>query len=138
MTQVRLDVVVKVKAREEEKCLEAMAGALRQVEAAKAALQQAEDEANRDLLGCGVAADFCVYEAARARALEVVKRARAVLDAAKQAAEDTRVAWMTARTQADAVRRVADARRAEVHQLNEVRERRTADDLTLLRYARTG
>ncbi|MCC6335741.1 MAG: flagellar FliJ family protein [Myxococcales bacterium] len=138
MVPVRLDVVVKVKAREEDKRLEAMAQAVRQVEVARAALRDAQAQADRDLSGCGVAADFCVYEAARARALEAVKRARLAVGAAVKAVESTRAAWVTARSQTDAVRRVADTRRAEVQQLADRQERRASDDLTLMRFARTG
>ncbi|MEW5738158.1 MAG: hypothetical protein AB1938_04495 [Myxococcota bacterium] len=136
MIPVRLDVVVKVKAREEERRLEAMADGQRRVEAAKAALRAAEAQAARELSGSCVAADFCVYDTARARALELVKRARQELVSAERAAEASRVAWATARSQTDAVRRVADTRRAEVLQLAEKKERRSEDELTLLRFAR--
>ncbi|GMU58383.1 MAG: hypothetical protein AMXMBFR34_01460 [Myxococcaceae bacterium] len=138
MVPVRLDVVVKVKAREEDKRLEAMAQAVRQVEVARSALRDAQAQADRDLSGRGVAADFCVYEAARARALEAVKRARLAVGAAEKAVESTRAAWVTARSQTDAVRRVADTRRAEVRQLADRQERRAGDDLTLMRFGRTG
>lgn len=138
MSTVRLDVVVKVKEREEDARLDALARALRRVEAAKAALRKAEAEASSDVRGRGVAADYCLYEAAWARAQEAVRHARAALDAAQRAAEEARAAWMHARSRAEAVRRVADARRAEVRQRDAARERRVSDELTLLRYAWAG
>lgn len=136
MVPVKLDVVVKVKAREEERRLELLAAAQRQVVAARKALRDAEAQADAELTTCGRAADFCVYEVARARALEVVKRARTALDVALQGEATARAAWVMARSQVDAVRRVADARRTEVRQLAETRERKSVDDLTLLRFAR--
>lgn len=138
MVPVKLDVVVQVKSREEERRLEQLGAAQRQVDAARRALRDAEARADAELTGCGLAADFCVYEIARARALELVKKARATLDAATQAEAKARAAWTTARAQTDAVRRVADARRTELLQVAAARERKSADELTVLRFARAG
>jgi flagellar export protein FliJ len=138
MVQVKLDAVVKVKARAEERLLEAFAEAQRGTLAAKEALRQAEARADASMQGGGIAADFSMYEAARGRALEAVKRARAGVDAALQHEEKARAAWVTARAQVDAVRRVADARRDEITKEAETKEQKRADDLTLLRFARAG
>jgi flagellar biosynthesis chaperone FliJ len=138
MVPVKLDVVVKVKAREEERKLEALSASRQRVEAARQALRDARARADAELTGGGRAADFCVHESARARSLELVKQAQAKLDAAVEAETAARAAWMAARSQADAVRRVADARRAELLRESEARERKSADELTLLRFARAG
>lgn len=138
MVSGRLDVVVRLRDREEERRLEQLAMAQRRVAAARESVRDAEAGAARELNGGGRAADYCVYEAARARALEAVKRTRAELDAALQAEAAARAAWTAARAQADAVRRVAEARHAEALRLAETRERRAADDLVLLRMAHTG
>lgn len=138
MVSVRLDVVVKVKAREEARRLEQLVAARQRVDAARRALRAAEERAGAELTARGRAADFFIYEVARARALELVKQARQALDTASHREASAQSAWAAARSQAEAVRRLADARRAEVRQLAEAREQKSSDDLTLLRFAHTG
>jgi flagellar biosynthesis chaperone FliJ len=138
MVTVKLDVVVKVKEREEERRLEALAAARRHVAQAREALEAAQERARAELCASGRAADFCLYEAARARAQEAVKAATAALTRARQGEEAARQAWVAARSQADAVRRAAETRRREVLQLAESRERKREDELTLLRLAHAG
>jgi flagellar export protein FliJ len=133
---MRLDTVVRVKEREEERRLDTLSQAQRRAEEEAAALREAQARAEVELTGGGMAADFCVYEAARARALEVVRRARLAVEAAQREVEAARAQWVTAKAQTEAVRRVADARHAEVRRLAEAKEQKALDDLTLLRFAR--
>jgi flagellar biosynthesis chaperone FliJ len=133
MVPVRLDVVVKVKQREEDRRLERFSKDLRQVEAARDALQQAQRAANTDNRVTGLAAVWSLEEAARQRAVAQVANAKARLDEAAKAAEASRSEWAKARNSAEAVRRVADARRDEVVRELNRRETRDLDELALLR-----
>ncbi|MBL8918629.1 MAG: hypothetical protein JNJ54_07215 [Myxococcaceae bacterium] len=133
MVPVRLDVVVKVKQREQDRRLERFSNDLRQVEAAKEALQQAQHAANTDNRVTGLAAVWSLEEAARQRAVAQVQSAKARLDEASKAAETSRGEWAKARNSAEAVRRVADARRDEVVRELNRKETRALDELALLR-----
>lgn len=133
MVPVRLDVVVKVKQREQDRRLERFSNDLRQVEAAKDALQRAQQAANTDNRVTGLAAVWSLEEAARQRAVAQVQSAKARLDEASKAAETSRGEWAKARNSAEAVRRVADARRDEVVRELNRKETRALDELALLR-----
>lgn len=138
MVPVRLDVVVKVKQREEERRLEALAGTLRAAQAARHALALAEAEARHERRRQGSAAEYSDEELARQRLLERVAAARAKLEQATAAVEQSRAEWTAAHRGAEAVRRVADARRSEVVEERERAERKTLDELALLQFARAG
>lgn len=133
MVAVRLDVVVKVKQREEDRRLERFSSDLRVVEDAKHALQRAEDAARRDNRVTGLAAVWSLEEAARQRAVAQLATARETLSQAAKVAEQSRAEWARARNSAEAVRRVADARREEVVRELDRRESRALDELALLR-----
>lgn len=134
---VRLDVVVKVKAREEEKRLLVFSKALRSVETAQQALQRAEAEANREGRRRGLAADFSLQDVARGRALEAVRQAQARLQTVAKVAEASKAAWVEAKVRTDAVRRVAETRRSEVRLEEDKRENRELDELAVLRFTST-
>lgn len=138
MVPVRLDVVVKVKEREEERRLEALGKTMRAAQLAHHELQAAEALTRRERGPARSAADFSNDDLARVRLLEQVEAAKKRLHEATAAADKSRTEWTKAHHSAEAVRRVADTRRAEVVESNERAERKAFDELALLQFARVG
>lgn len=132
----RLDVVVQLKARSEEKAQRAFGEALGQVAKAKAAVEEAHRQAQRDHRGQGSAAEWMMVDAARGRSLQVLRSTQKVLDQANVAAEKKRALYTQAHQATEVVRRVADVRRAEDVFEENKKEARTLDELTLQRFVR--
>lgn len=138
MVQVRLDVVVKVKEREEERRREALGKTMRAAQAARHELLTAQAQTNRERGPGGSAADFSNDDLARQRLLDLVEVAKKKVHEATAAAEKSRTDWTKAYNSAEAVRRVADTRRTELVEANERAERKAFDELALLQFARAG
>lgn len=128
----RLDVVVKLRERDEDKARRALAESER---AAKLAAQEAARavEATRlDLRVSGSAADWQLLDAAHGRALDDAAKAARAAGAADEHLHASRAQYSSAYKRAETIRRVAETRRAELVAEHESRERKELDELAVL------
>lgn len=127
--KTRLDPVLRLREKEEEAAAIALAGAAAKVKEALEAVERATLEARRNALESGSAADWDLRELAQQRALERLERAKADHAAALTAEEEARRSLEVAHQRTEAVRRVADARRAEARAEADRKERKEMDEL---------
>jgi flagellar export protein FliJ len=130
--KTRLDVVVKLRERDEESARTVLADSER-------ALRQAEEEAVRtleatrlDLRVSGSAADWQLLDAAHGRALYDAAVAANAAHAAAQHHEKSREVYSSAYKRAETIRRVAETRRAELIAEAEGKDRKEMDELGVL------
>lgn len=114
MIRTRLDVVVKVKERAEEKAGQALANAERAVRSAQERLEVAKARTSQDSRARADVSQWAVQELAHHRALLDANKAKQEVDQLKKAAETVRAHYVSANRAAEVVRRVADARRDEL------------------------
>lgn len=114
MIRTRLDVVVKVKERAEEKAGLALAKAETAVRSAQDRLEVAKARTTHDGRARADVSQWAVQELAHHRALLDANKAKQEVDQLKKAAETSRAHFVTANRAAEVVRRVADARRDEL------------------------
>jgi len=137
MTVHRLELVVKIKVREEKRRLKVMVDALARLEATRSAQRAVEASLSHQSLRKGMAAEYCASEMARLRALACAAHTRSALNAAVNAAQNACDAWAMAHTHATRIRQVADARQAQAQQLNDTREQHRDDEWTTMRFLAT-
>ncbi len=136
--KLRLDAVVTLREREEQKAREALGLAVQATTAAQEALAAAEARARHDGRGRGPVEQWLVEEAARERALLEVKACRERLEAARKAETDARAKQVEAYQRAEVVRRVATARRAELDAADAKAENKAMDEFASVKHlART-
>jgi flagellar biosynthesis chaperone FliJ len=123
---MRLDVVVTLRERAEDKARLELAAAQVRALAAAQALQTAAARVRGDERKRGRAVDWDLAESAHARVLVEHRLAERAADDATQKLGSTRERYVGARASADALRRVVDARRVE-----QVREAEKADSKRL-------
>lgn len=127
--KTRLDPVLGLREKEEEAAAIALAAAAAKVQEALEALERAQLDARRNALESGSAADWDLRELAQERALARLEQARADHAAAVEAMEEARRALELAHQRTEAVRRVAEARRAEARAEADRKERKEMDEL---------
>jgi len=137
--RTRLDAVVQVRERAEEKAL------LKVVEAenqAKVALERAEAlrlAALKDQRKPGDAATWELAESAHVRALADARRAQKEAERVQAEVSKVRVVYTSAHQQAEVVRRVAETRRDEQRREAERTEDKALDEVaSLLWYRKAG
>jgi flagellar biosynthesis chaperone FliJ len=113
MFRTRLDTVVQVKERAEEKAAQEVARAETAVRGAQARLDAARERALADFRARHDVAHWETQELAQHRALSEEKRAQHEVELARRRALEVRVEYKRAHQSAEVVRRVADARREE-------------------------
>lgn len=134
--KTRLDRLVGLRQRTEDGALFDLASARRALWSAQDRLAGAIRRSRADDRGSGDSALWVVEEAAHRRALQVARGAR--LDVSQAAASEAaaREGWVDAHREAEAVRRVADRKRAE-HRKGLTRvETRQLDELGMLGFQR--
>jgi flagellar export protein FliJ len=114
MIRTRLDVVVQVKERAEEKAGLALAKAETAVRTAQDRLEAARLSARVDHRARGDVSQWEMQELAHRRALADVSKASKEVDSLKKSAETVRAHFVNANRAAEVVRRVADSRRDEL------------------------
>ena len=134
--RTRLDRLVWIRERREETALVALAGAEQRLVAARMELGRRAALAGCDARRVGDAALWELDDAAHRRALQAVKVAEGQVAAAASAREAARESWSTAHQGAEVVVRIAERKRAELRADAERRERRAADEVAVLRFAR--
>ncbi|MGC4120555.1 MAG: flagellar FliJ family protein [Myxococcales bacterium] len=134
--KTRLDVVVKLRERAEDEAQRQLAQARAKTSAAEGALAKARERALADGRGSGDAALWHDADLARQRALREVEKAKEALRSCKVAEEAVRKAFEQRHREAEAVRRVAEARREEIRQQQDRAERKVLDELAAMGHGR--
>lgn len=114
MIRTRLDVVVKVKERAEEKAGQALARAETAVRSAQERLEVAQRRTSQDHRARADVSQWAVQELAQNRALADAHKAKHELEQLQKSAQTVRAHYVNANRAAEVVRRVADARRDEL------------------------
>ncbi len=133
----RLDAVVKLRERDEDKARLELADAQRKTAAAEAELRTAEEKARRDERASGTAALWLMADAAHARALVEARQAERVVRTAHEQLGASRQRFSSAHARAEAMRRVAETRRAEIISEADAKERKGQDEMAMLLYMRS-
>jgi hypothetical protein len=133
--KTRLDVVVQLRERAEERATVTMAAAVRERYAADESLRASKERSRRDERRRGQAAEWQLSEAAHVRSLAEVRSAEETARLKAQLERAARAAHETAHKRAEAVRRAAAAKFADLVHNEESAERRSLDELATLMFA---
>ncbi len=136
--RTRLDPVIKIEEKNEERKLHEMAAANRKVKSAEDALDGARDAARTDHRRAAAATDWMLAESAHTRALSEVRNAERAVKAASAEEGAARGAYTIAHSKAEALRRVAQARVDEVLAAREKAETRELDEIGLVTFNSNG
>ncbi|MDP1830391.1 MAG: flagellar FliJ family protein [Archangium sp.] len=137
MVRTRLDSVVQVKERAEDRAGQALARAESAVTAARAKVEEARRAASQDYRSRADVSQWELTELAHHRALTDAKKAQKDLEALQKSALTVRASYITAHQSAEVVRRVADSRREEaVRELNRVEDKALDEAASLLHFRR--
>lgn len=134
--KTRLDAVVKLRERDEDRARLDLAEAHRLVLAADRTAREAADVARQDDRARGCAADWQLAEHAHARALVEARQAERACHAASEKLGSSRQRYVGAHARAEALRRVVEARRFEVVREAEATERKHLDEVAMLQFVR--
>ena len=130
--KVRLDVVVKIRERDETRARLDLAQAQRQATAAENLAAEARRKAQHDERQGGRAADWELTEVAHVESLRQAARAERAAQAAGQQLHTSRQSYNSAYRRAESMRRLAELRRSEVIAEQELDERKQLDEIGLL------
>jgi flagellar biosynthesis chaperone FliJ len=136
--RTRLDPVIKLEESTEQRRLLELAEAGRVVSSAREALSGAEIAARTDHRRTSSALDWQLAELAHTRTLHEVRSAEHAVKSATEAAGASRALYAKAHSKAEALRRVADARAAEIVAQRQKADAREMDELSLLRFTGSG
>jgi flagellar export protein FliJ len=127
--KTRLDPLVKLKERAEERARRNLAKASQDLALIQSKLDQLRQLAAKDSQVSGSAADWELRDVAHARALSDIRKAEEGVAAAARREQTAREAYGAAYRELDAIRRAAEARRSELMLELETRERKELDEL---------
>ena len=133
--RTRLDPVIKLEEKTEQRRLLELAEAGRVVTSARAALTGAQKAAEADHRRPSTALDWQLAELAHTRALHEVQTAERAVASATEKAGASRALYAEAHSKAEALRRVADARAGEIVAQRQKADSREMDELGLLRFS---
>jgi flagellar biosynthesis chaperone FliJ len=136
MNRTRLDTVVQVKERAEQKAASELARAEALVRAAQDRLEEARERAQADFRARHDVAHWETQELAQHRALAEQKKAQAEVEKARVRALEVRVAYTHAHQHAEVVRRVADSRRDEARRDADRLESKQLDEVASMLFIR--
>jgi flagellar export protein FliJ len=134
--KTRLDAVVKLRERDEDRARRELAEAQRHAQAADQALRDAETRARHDARSSGTAADWELADHSHARALVEARQAERAAKAATERLGSSRSHYVGMRARAEAVRRIVEVRRAELVSQAETAERKQLDEIATLLFNR--
>ena len=136
--EIRLDTVVKLKEREEERARRELADATSVAVKAKEKVAQAHEAAMVEGPRKKVkAALWEMVELSHQRALVQVAQAQAQANVANEGQEAARLKHLAARGKAEAVRRAASAKHEEADSEDRRQERKVLDDVASVLFWRT-
>jgi flagellar biosynthesis chaperone FliJ len=133
---IRLDAVVKLREKDEERVRVELAEAQRAATAAERAATTARLRAREDERGRGMAAEWDLADHAHFRALREAVVAERAHHTACERLTTTRQKYATAYKRAETIRRVADARRADIVAEADSKERKELDEIGMLLHVR--
>ena len=134
--KTRLDAVVRIREVDEDRAKLTLAEAQRLARDAAAAVRSAAARAHVDERRGGTAADWAIVESAHIRALQDARQAEHDERAAAEKLGASRAHYVGARTRAEALRRVLEARRSEMRVAERSAERKAMDEVATLLYGR--
>jgi flagellar export protein FliJ len=134
MVRTRLDKLVRIREREEDEALADLARAQSKLRAAHEKLASAVEAARADRRAPGDAALWDLEEAAHRRALQVVRHVQGEVAQATKGQNSAQGEYLSARQDAETVRRVAERKRGEIVQELDRKERRSVDEIATLRF----
>lgn len=132
--RTRLDPVIKIEEKNEERKLREMAEANRKAKSAEEALVGARDAARTDHRRAAPATDWMLAENAHTRALSDVRKAEREVTVANDEEGKARGAYTIAHSKAEALRRVAQARVDEILATREKAESKELDEIGLVTF----
>jgi flagellar export protein FliJ len=138
VARTRLDPLVRIRKRAEDGALSLLATARQALGSAQDRLAGALREAHLDQRGQDDSAFWMVEEAAHRRALQVASSARLEVTRAAAGEAAARAGYGEARRDAEAVRRVADRKRADYLKGLAKLELRRLDELGTVAFQRSG
>lgn len=133
---MRLDAVVSLRERDEDKARREMGEAQLQAKAAAEALEAAEAHARHDARKKGRAVDWELAEVAHVRALIDHRVAERAVTGATEKLGSTRKRYVGAHAKADALRRIVDARRVDQDREAATAEQKSLDEIAALLFGR--
>jgi flagellar export protein FliJ len=133
--RTRLDPVVKLREQNEELRRRELADAGRKLKTAEEQLEESRARAHSDQRRTASASDWQLAELAHGRALMEVRTAEQAVQSAAEESSASRERYATARSKAEAVRRVAALRVEEILAGREAVERRELDEVGTMRAA---
>jgi flagellar export protein FliJ len=134
--KIRLEAVVKLRERDEDRAQRDLAEAQRQARDARDRLTEAEQRARRDERARGTAAHWDLVDHAHARALVEARQAERAAESATEKVGASRTTFLGIHARAEAVRRVVQVRRTELAEEAESAERKRLDELATLMHDR--
>ena len=139
MIRTRLDSVVQVKERVEEKAGQALARAESAVSAAKTKVEEARRTASQDFRARSDISQWEMTELAHHRAIADAKKAQKDLEVLQKSAVTVRAAYVSAHQSAEVVRRVATSRREDATlELNRREDKALDEAASLMHFRRAG
>src|SRR5687768_6269367 len=111
--RTRLDPVIRLEEHREERSLQALAAANRQLQEAQKLLEHARTQAKEDHRQAGPAGLWELVDSAHVHARRALNDAEKHADSAQNVQGTSRQAYLNAYTRAEAIRRVATTRREE-------------------------
>jgi flagellar export protein FliJ len=132
--KTRLDPVIKIEEKKEERKLLEMAAAGQRVKTAEDALSDAQSRARADHRRSATAMDWQLAEVAHARVLHEVSTAQRNVQSAAVEAATTREAYKAAYAKAEALRRVAATRVEEILAAHSKAEDKVLDEIGTVQF----
>lgn len=137
--RIRLDTVVEVKQRAEDKAAQSLAKAEAVVHQAATKVAEAQARAAQDFRARADISQWDITELAHHKALTDARKAQRELETAKKSAATVRVEYVNAHQAAEVVRRVAENRREELQrELNRAEDKALDEAASLLFFRRAG
>ena len=137
LPKTRLDKLVQIRERREDTALDNLARAQMALSRAQQRLSGAIQSARADHRKGGQAALWAVEELAHVRALQGVRAAQGLVLNAANERQTAQAGYVEAHLKAEAARRVADRKRAEIVKARDRAERRRLDEIASARFNRT-
>ena len=134
--KIRLDPVVKMQEQHEETRLREMAEAGRKLKTAEDQLAASRARAQADERRHATASDWQLAELSHTRALCDMRAAENAVRSASTESSATRDRYTVAHSKAEALRKVAALRVAEIIEARAKTERKELDDVAILRHGR--
>jgi len=132
--KTRLDRLVTVRERSEERALETLAHAQTTVTGASQRLAGARQRSRADGRATGAAELWVLEEIAHLRTLQLVQRAEGDLAQALRKEQTAKAGYSAAHKNAEVVRRAQDKKRVEITDERDRRERQAFDELATMRF----